>query len=107
MFFACIPGHSGHVMVCVVNVVHLVQSEIQRQEETIDIAQYQSQLLGTFPAACSAFPSSAEKAPEVLIWSSTVYFDLSEIFRLKNVSGGWFGKKKKYWIERPSPTFWN
>lgn len=54
-------------MVCVVNVVHLVQSEIQRQEETIDIAQYQSQLLGTFPAACSAFPSSAEKAPEVLI----------------------------------------
>lgn len=67
MFFACIPGHSGHVMVCVVNVVHLVQSEIQRQEETIDIAQYQSQLLGTFPAACSAFPSSAEKAPEVLI----------------------------------------
>lgn len=55
MFCAFIPGHSGHVMVCVVNVVHLVQSEIQRQEETIDIAQYQSQLLGTFPAARSVF----------------------------------------------------
>lgn len=26
MFCAFIPGHSGHVMVCVVNVVHLVQS---------------------------------------------------------------------------------
>lgn len=38
MFCAFIPGQLGHVMVCVVNVVHLVQSEIQRQEETIDIA---------------------------------------------------------------------
>lgn len=52
-------------MVCVVNVVHLVQSEIQRQEETIDIAQYQSQLLGTFPAARSVFPSSAERPQKI------------------------------------------
>lgn len=65
MFCAFIPGHSGHVMVCVVNVVHLVQSEIQRQEETIDIARYQSQLLGTFPAARSVFPSSAERPKKI------------------------------------------
>lgn len=65
MFCAFIPGHSGHVMVCVVNVVHLVQSEIQRQEETIDIAQYQSQLLGTFLAARSVFPSSAERPQKI------------------------------------------
>lgn len=65
MFCAFIPGHSGHVMVCVVNVVRLVQSEIQRQEETIDIAQYQSQLLGTFSAARSVFPSSAERPQKI------------------------------------------
>lgn len=94
MFFACIPGHSGHVMVCVVNVVHLVQSEIQRQEQNDWYSTVSIATSWDLSSSAQCFSELCRKAPEVLIWSSTVYFDLFEILRLKNVSGGWFGKKR-------------
>lgn len=51
-FCAFIPEHSGHVIVCVVNVVHFEQSEIQSKTKRLILfllaAQYQSQLLGPF-----------------------------------------------------------